>query len=109
MMPVVTLGDARLRNIDGNLTALRRSQELGEGTAVIAVGLQRIRAGTLGIIAFKRAPKLLGERAVSKARNHKIVAARLKRFEQGDDLTQRHMIGGVARAEIPPSVSSSPL
>lgn len=53
---MVALGDTRLRNVDGDLTAIGRAQELGKGTAIIAVGLQRIRTGTLGIIAFKRAP-----------------------------------------------------
>ena len=41
-VPVVALGDTRLRDVDGDLPALRRAQELGERAAFVDIGLEAV-------------------------------------------------------------------
>ena len=60
-VPVVALGDAGPRDVDGDLPPLRRAQELGERAAVVCIGLQVIGEVPRLVVGQERAPELLGE------------------------------------------------
>ena len=60
-VPVVALGDAGPGHVDGDLAALGRSQELGERTAAVDVGLEAIGEVPRLVVGQERAPELLGE------------------------------------------------
>ena len=74
-VPVVTLGDPGPRDVDGDLAALRRAQELGERAAVIDIGLEAIREVTRLVVRQKRTPELLGEGALGKVGHREGLAA----------------------------------
>lgn len=60
-VPVVALGDAGPRDVDGDLAALRRAQELGERAARVRVGPEAIGEVPRLVVGQERAPELLGE------------------------------------------------
>lgn len=65
-VPVVALGDAGPRDVDGDLAALRRAQELGERSARVRVGSEVVGEVPRLVIGKERAPELLGEGALRK-------------------------------------------
>lgn len=87
-VPVVALGDAGLRDVDGDLAALRRAQELSERTAVVCVGFQIIGEMPRLVVGKERAPELLGEGALGEVGHRERLAAVAEAPQQVDDLAQ---------------------
>lgn len=92
-VPVVALGDAGLRDVDGDLAALRRAQELSERTAVVCVGFQIIGEMPRLVVGKERAPELLGEGALGEVGNRQRLAAVAEAAEQVHDLAQGPHVG----------------
>lgn len=92
-VPVVALGDAGFRHVDGDLAALRRAQELGERAAVVGVGLQAIGEAPRLVVGQERAPELLGEGALGEVGHREGLAAVAEAVEQVDDLAQGLHVG----------------
>ena len=92
-VPVVALGDAGPRDVDGDLAALGRSQELRERAAVVHVGLQAVGEVARLVVGQERAPELLGEGALRKVGDGKRLAAVAEAAEQVDDLAQGLHVG----------------
>lgn len=64
VVPVLSLGDARLADVDAHLATIQGMDQLGEGTSIVDVHLQREGDFLLGEIREIGAVKLLGEAAV---------------------------------------------
>ena len=101
-VPVVALGDAGLRDVDGDLAALRRAQELGERAAVIHVRLEAVGEVPRLVVGQERAPELLGEGALRQVGHGKRLAAVAEAPEQVDDLVQGLHVGLGDVAEVLP-------
>ena len=101
-VPVVALGDAGLRDVDGDLAALRRAQELGERAAVIHVRLEAVGEVPRLVVGQERAPELLGEGALRKVGHRERLAAVAEAPEQVDDLAQGLHVGLGDVAEVLP-------
>lgn len=101
-VPVVALGDAGLRDVDGDLAALRRAQELGERAAVIRVRLEAVGEVPRLVVGQERAPELLGEGALRQVGHGKRLAAVAEAPEQVDDLAQGLHVGLGDVAEVLP-------
>lgn len=93
IMPVLTLGDTGLRNIHAELTVVGGFQQLGKGTSVVTVHLQRKLEIRRRKIAQIQAVQLLREAAVRNRRHHQRGVLRFELFEQIDDLAERDRIG----------------
>ena len=85
-VPVVALGDAGLRDVDGDLAALGRAQELRERAAVVHVGLEAVGEVARLVVGQERAPELLGEGALRQVGHGKRLAAVAEAVEKVDDL-----------------------
>ena len=85
-VPVVALGDAGLRDVDGDLAALRRAQELRERAAVVHVRLEAVGEVARLVVGQERAPELLGEGALRKVGHRQRLAAVAEAVEKVDDL-----------------------
>ena len=92
-VPVVALGDAGPRDVDGDLAALRRAQELGERAALVHVGLQFVGEMPRLVVGQERAPELLGEGAVGEVGHRERLAAVAESAQQVDDLAQGLHVG----------------
>ena len=92
-VPVVALGDAGPRDVDGDLAALRRAQELGERAAAVHVGLQFVGEMPRLVVGQERAPELLGEGAVGEVGHRERLAAVAESAQQVDDLAQGLHVG----------------
>lgn len=92
-VPVVTLGDAGPRDVDGDLASLGRTQELGERAASVRVGLEAIGEVPRLVVGQERAPQLLGEGALGKVGHRERLAAVAEAVEQVDDLAQGLHVG----------------
>lgn len=92
-VPVVALGDAGLRDVDRDLAALRRAQELGERASFIHVGLKAVGEAARLVVGKERAPEFLGEGALGKVRHRKRLAAVAEAAQQVDDLAQGPHVG----------------
>ena len=101
-VPVVALGDAGLRDVDGDLAALRRAQELRERAARVRVGLQAVGEVPRLVVGQERAPELLGEGALRQVGHGKRLAAVAEAPEQVDDLAQGLHVGLGDVAEVLP-------
>ena len=101
-VPVVALGDAGLRDVDGDLAALRRAQELGERAAVIHVRLEAVGEVPRLVVGQERAPELLREGALRQVGHGKRLAAVAEAPEQVDDLAQGLHVGLGDVAEVLP-------
>ena len=101
-VPVVALGDAGLRDVDGDLAALRRAQELGERAAVIRVRLEAVGEVPRLVVGQERAPELLGDGALRQVGHGKRLAAVAEAPEQVDDLAQGLHVGLGDVAEVLP-------
>lgn len=101
-VPVVALGDAGLRDVDGYLAALRRAQELGERAAAVDVGLQAVGEIPRLVVGKERAPELLGEGALRQVGHREGLAAVAEAAQQVDDLAQGLRIGPGDVAELVP-------
>lgn len=66
---MVALGDAGLRDVDGDLAAIRRAQELGERASFIHVGLEAVGEAPRLVVGKERAPEFLGEGALREVGN----------------------------------------
>lgn len=99
-VPVVALGDAGLRDIDGDLAALRRAQELGERPAVVCVGLEAVGEMPRLVVGKERAPELLGEGALRQVGHREGLSAVAEATQQVDDLAQGFGIGLGHIAEV---------
>ena len=92
-MPMVALGNAGPRDVDGDLAALGRAQELRERVAVVHVGLEAVGEVARLVVGQERAPELLGEGALGKVGNRQRLAAVAESAQQVDDLAQGLHIG----------------
>ena len=92
-VPVVALGDAGPRDVDGDLAALGRAQELGERAARVRVGLEAVGEVPRLVVGQERAPELLGEGALRKVGHREGLAAVAEAVEQADDLAQGLHVG----------------
>ena len=92
-MPVVALGDAGPRDVDGDLAALGRAQELRERAAVVHVGPEAVGEVARLVVGQERAPELLGEGSLGKIRHRERLAAVAEAVEQADDLAQGLHVG----------------
>ena len=92
-VPVVALGDAGPRDVDGDLAALRRAQELGERAALVHVGLQFVGEMPRLVVGQERAPELLGEGAFGEVGHRERLAAVAESAQQVDDLAQGLHVG----------------
>ena len=92
-MPVVALGDARPRDVDGDLAALGRAQELGERAARVHVGPEAVGEVPRFVVGQERAPELLGEGALRQVGHRERLAAIAEAVEQVDDLAQGLHVG----------------
>ena len=92
-VPVVALGDAGPRDVDRDLAALRRAQELGERAAVVDIGLEAVGEVPRLVVGQERAPELLGEGSLRKVGDGKRLAAVAESAQQVDDLAQRLDVG----------------
>lgn len=92
-VPVVSLGDAWLGHVDGDLTALWRAQELGERATRVRVRPEAIGKVPRLVVGKKRAPELLGEGALRKVGHRERLAAVSEAVEQVDDLAQCLHVG----------------
>lgn len=99
-VPVVALGDAGLRDVDGDLAALRRAQEFGERAAHIGVGLQAVGEVPRLVVGQERAPELLGEGSLREVGHRQRLAAVAEAAQQVDDLAQGFHVGPGDVAEI---------
>lgn len=85
-MPMVALGNAGPRDVDGDLAALGRAQELRERAAVVHVGLEAVGEVARLVVGQERAPELLGEGALRKVGHRQRLAAVAEAVEKVDDL-----------------------
>ena len=92
-VPVVALGDPWPRDVDGDLAALGRAQELDERAALVRVGLKAIGEVPRLVVGQERAPELLGEGTVREVGNREGLAAISEAAEQVDDLAQGLHVG----------------
>lgn len=99
-VPVVALGDAGPRDVDGDLAALGRSQELRERAARVHVGPEAVGEVARLVVGQERAPELLGEGAVSQVGHRQRLAAVAEAAEQVDDLAKGLHIGPGDVAEL---------
>ena len=99
-VPVVALGDAGPRDVDRDLAALGRAQELGERAAVVGVGFEAIGEVPRLVVGQERAPELLGEGAVGEVWHRQGLAAAAEAVEQVDDLAQGPHVGLRDVAEV---------
>ena len=92
-VPVVALGDAGPRDVDRDLAALGRAQELGERAAAVHVGLEAVGEVSRLVVGQERAPELLGEGALGEVGHREGLAAVSETVEQVDDLAQGLHVG----------------
>ena len=92
-MPVVALGDAGPRDVDRDLSALGRSQELGERAAVVHVGPEAVGEVPRLVVGQERTPQFLGEGALRQVGHRERLAAIAEAVEQVDDLAQGLHVG----------------
>ena len=92
-VPVVALGDAGPRDVDGDLAALGRSQELGERASAVHVGPEPVGEVPRLVVGQERAPELLGEGALRQVGHRERLAAIAEAVEQVDDLAQGLHVG----------------
>lgn len=99
-VPVVALGDAGPRDVDGDLAALGRAQELRERAALVDIGLEAIGEVPRLVVGQERAPELLGEGALGEVGDRQRLAAVAEAVEQVDDLAKGLHIGPGDVAEL---------
>lgn len=92
-VPVVALGDAGPRDVDGDLPALRRAQELGERAAAVDIGLQSVGEMPGLVVGQERAPQLLGEGVLREVGHRQRLAAVAEASQQVDYLAQGFHVG----------------
>ena len=92
VVPVLTLGDARLADVDAHLTTIQGMDQLSEGAPVVHVHLQREGHFLLGQIREIGAVKLLGETAVGDLWDGQGLGLLSETVEQVYDFTQLHMM-----------------
>ena len=92
-VPVVALGDAGPRDVDRDLAALGRAQELRERAARVHVGPEAVGEVARLVVGQERAPELLGEGALGQVGHRESLAAVPEAVEQVDDLAQGLHVG----------------
>lgn len=99
-VPVVALGDAGFGNVDGDLAALGRAQELRERAARVRVGPEAVGEVPRLVVGQERAPELLGEGALGEVGHRERLAAVAESAQQVDDLAQGLHVGPGDVAEL---------
>ena len=92
VVPVLALGDSRLRDVDAELTALRGLQQLRERAAPVCVHLQGKYRLLLRQVAQISGVELLGEGALRYLRHDKSRGLLHERLQQVHYLTQSHAV-----------------
>ena len=93
-MPMLTLGNAGLADIDTKLPVIGGFQKLGEGAAVVTVHLERELEVLRRQIAQIEAVELLRKAAVGDTRDDQGVVLRLELMQQIDNLAEGDGING---------------
>lgn len=99
-VPVVALGDAWFGNVNRDLAALGRAQELRERAARILVGPEAVGEVPRLVVGQERAPELLGEGPIRQVGHRERLAAVAEAVEQVDDLAQGLHVGPGDVAEL---------
>lgn len=99
-VPVVALGDAWFGNVNRDLAALGRAQELRERAARVLVGPEAVGEVPRLVVGQERAPELLGEGPIRQVGHRERLAAVAEAVEQVDDLAQGLHVGPGDVAEL---------
>lgn len=94
VVPVVSLGDAGLGDVDRDLAPVRGAQDLGERSPPVSVGAQRVRERALFVVGEERGVELLGEGALGLVRDGEVRAGVAEGLQHRDYLPQRRAVGG---------------
>ena len=92
VVPVLTLGDSRFRDVDAELAALRGLQQLRERAALVCVHLQRKYRLLLRQVAQISGVEFLGEGALRYLRHDKGRGLLPERFQQVHYLSEPHAV-----------------
>ena len=92
VVPVLTLGYSRFRDVDAELAALRGSKKLGEGAPLVYVHPQRKYRLLLRQVAQISGVELLGEGALRYLRHDKGRGLLPERLQQVHYLSEPHMV-----------------
>ena len=88
VVPMLPFGNARLGDVDGDLTGIVRMDQFREGAAVIDIHLQGEGHLLLGKITQVGGIQFLGETPSRNLRNHQRLRLLLERVQQVHDLAQ---------------------
>lgn len=98
VVPMLTLGDAGLGNVDAHLTAIEGVDQFGERTAGIDVHLQIEDSFFFGQVAQEGAIETLCKRIGRDFRNHQCLGHVGKLVEQVHDFAEGRLVGDGAIA-----------
>jgi len=98
VVPVLTLGDARLADVDADLTTVEGVDEFGEGTSVVYVHLQWGSDLLLWKITQVCAVEFLGEGVLRNLRNHEGSWLVGKAIDEVHDFSEGDFVGDRAIA-----------
>lgn len=92
VVPVLSLGDARLADVDAHLSAVGQMHQLSEGTSLVHVHLHWISNFLFRKIREIRGIQLLREASLRYLRNHQGLGLFGKTVQQIHNLAQLHMM-----------------
>ncbi len=92
VVPVLPLRNARLADIDGDLSAVEGMDELGEAPAIVAVHFEGIFELLLGEIREIEGMQLLREGTFGRFGEKKGLREGLELLEEIDDLAESHLV-----------------
>ena len=93
VVPVLPLGDARLRDVDAHLPAIGGVDELGKGAPVVRIHFQGILELIRGQIGQVQGIQLLCKGAIRHLGHHEGRRLRLELLQQVHDLAQGDLVG----------------
>ena len=91
-MPMLSLRDSRLTDIDGDLSAILRMHKSRKRTTRIHVHFQRIRELVLRQIGQIQAEKFLCKRFIRHLRHYKCLRLCLELLQQIHNFAERHLM-----------------
>ena len=101
VVPMLTLGDTRLRDVDAHLSAVEGVDEFGERTTLVNIHLQIEDSFFFGQVAQEGAIETLGKGVGRNLGNHQGLGHIGKLMEQGHDFTKRSFVSDRAIAVAP--------